>query len=92
MKLKRANIFTKLVIAALTLYAVVSIVTVRAQVAETERKRDELAGRVTEMTQDNAQLQYSIEHGADDEAIEDIARDKLGLVMPGEKIFYNIGD
>ena len=28
----------------------------------------------------------------DDKTIEEVARDKLGLVMPGEKIFVDIGN
>ena len=44
------------------------------------------------MRQSKAELEYQIEHGADDETIEDIARNKLGLVYPGEKIFYDISD
>ena len=92
MKLKKANIFTKVVIVALLLYAVVSIATVRADVAKTEKMRDELAAAVADMTQQNAELNYDIQHGTDDETIVDIARDKLGLVMPGEKIFYDVSD
>jgi cell division protein FtsB len=37
-------------------------------------------------------LSYDIAHSGDDATIEDIARDKLGLVKPGEKIFYDIGN
>ncbi|MEG1789734.1 MAG: septum formation initiator family protein [Oscillospiraceae bacterium] len=92
MKLKRASIFTKLVILTVALYAVISLVTVRAQVAEAEKLRQELSTQVAEMAQKNAALEYQLDHGADDEMIEEIARDKLGLVMPGEKIFYDISD
>ena len=40
----------------------------------------------------NAELQYGIDHSTDDHTIEDIAREKLGLVKPGEVIFYDTGD
>lgn len=92
MKLKRASMFTKLVIAALAIYAVISLVSVRARVDEAEQQRQALQAQVTEMTQENAELQYQIDHGTDDQTIEEIARDKLGLVLPGEKIFYDISD
>lgn len=84
--------FTKLVIAALAIYAVISLVSVRARVDEAEQQRQALQAQVTEMTQENAELQYQIDHGTDDQTIEEIARDKLGLVLPGEKIFYDISD
>lgn len=92
MKLKRASMFTKIVIVALALYAVISLVSVRARVDEAKQQREALQTQVTEMTQENAELQYQIDHGSDDQTIEEIARDKLGLVLPGEKIFYDISD
>lgn len=84
--------FTKIVIVALALYAVISLVSVRARVDEAKQQREALQTQVTEMTQENAEFQYQIDHGSDDQTIEEIARDKLGLVLPGEKIFYDISD
>ena len=37
-------------------------------------------------------LQYQIDHSEDDDMIESVAREKLGLVKPGEKIFYDTSD
>lgn len=92
LKLKKASMFTKIVVIALTLYAVISLVSVRAKVAEAEAKRETLQQQVTAMTQENAELQYQIDHGTDEETIEDIARNKLGLVLPGERVFYDISN
>jgi cell division protein FtsL len=91
MKLKKAGITTKIVITALIVYACISLVTVQAQVEETRRARDELITAVAEASRENAELQYEIEHADDPATIEAIARSKLGLVKPGEKIFYDIG-
>ena len=38
------------------------------------------------------QLQDQIDHSEDDDMIESVAREKLGLVKPGEKIFYDTSD
>lgn len=92
LKLKKASMFTKIVILALTIYAVVSLVTVRERVVKAEELREDLRRQVTEMTQQNAELEYQIEHGTDEETIEEIARNKLGLVLPGERVFYDISD
>ena len=40
-------------------------------------------------SEENAALEYQIAHSEDDETKEEIARDKLGLVKAGEKIFYD---
>lgn len=89
MKLKRAGIITKIIIVALIVYAVVSLVTVKSKTTEAEAKSAELQQQVTKLAEANAELQYGIDHAGDDETIEDIARQKLGLVKPGEIIFYD---
>lgn len=44
------------------------------------------------MLQENAELEYDIAHAGDPETIAEIARTKLGLVKPGEKIFYDVSN
>jgi cell division protein DivIC len=91
-KLKRAGIITKAVILALAVYAVISLISLNAQVTEARKVRDETQAEVERLNQSNAELEYEISHSDDPETIEDIARDKLGLVMPGEKIFYDVSN
>ena len=92
MKFKKASIFTKLVIAALMVYAVISLVMVHRQTRQLQDRAATLQQQVSEMTQSNAELQYLIDHSEDDDMIESVAREKLGLVKPGEKIFYDTSD
>ena len=92
MKFKKASIFTKLVIAALMVYAVISLVMVHRQTRQLQDRAATLQQQVSEMTQSNAELQYQIDHREDDDMIESVAREKLGLVKPGEKIFYDTSD
>ena len=90
MRLKRASIFTKIVILAVIVYAVVMLVNTQNLIATAERDRAELQARVDTMLQQNAELKYDIEHAGDPEIIAEIARSKLGLVKPGERIFYDV--
>lgn len=92
MKFKKASIFTKLVIAALMVYAVISLFMVHRQTRQLQDRAATLQQQVSEMTQSNAELQYQIDHSVDDDMIESVAREKLGLVKPGEKIFYDTSD
>ena len=92
MKLKRASIFTKIVILALIVYATVMLVNTRQQAMRAEADRAALQAQVDAMLRENAELQYDIEHADDPEIIAGIARSKLGLVKPGEKIFYDISN
>ena len=92
MKFKKASIFTTLVIAVLMLYAVISLVMVHRQTRQLQDRAATLQQQVSEMTQSNAELQYQIDHSEDDDMIESVAREKLGLVKPGEKISVKTED
>ena len=82
MKFKKASIFTKLVIAALMMYALISLVVVHQRTAQLQDRAAALQQQVSEMNQSKAELQYQIDH----------SDEKLGLGKPGEKIFYDTSD
>ena len=90
-RIKRARFITWIVIAAVGIYAVTSLVSLRSQMLEMERRRDELAAEAETLSRKNAEYRYEIEHSNDHKTIENVARNRLGLVMPGEKVFYDIG-
>jgi len=92
MKFRRAGLLTKIVILAIIIYAGISLVSLKVQVSDARETRDELQESVDGVLQTNTELQYAIDHSTDPETIEDIARSKLGLVKPGEKIFYDVNN
>ena len=50
--------------------------------------QQELCAELEERTADNAALREKLEAGLSDEELERLARERLGLVKPGDKIFY----
>ena len=91
MKLKRASFLTKLVVLALLIYMATSLLGLRAQLQSYREKRDELAGQVAQMRQENALLADAIENKDDPDVLESVARDK-GYVRSGERLFIDIAD
>lgn len=89
MKLRKANILTLLVIAALLVYAGVRIVQMQGKLAEASRTQSELDAQVEELERSNAALQYAVENADDPEVIEGVARDKLDLVKPDDRLFID---
>ena len=67
-----------IVLIALTLYACASVAAVGG----------ELRAELEEQTADNTALREMLEAGLSDEELERLARERLGLVKPGDKIFY----
>ncbi|MCC8078367.1 MAG: septum formation initiator family protein [Oscillospiraceae bacterium] len=92
MKLKRTGTIMKIVILAIIVYAVVTLVSLRGSIAEAETDQAALQAQVDAALQENAELEYDIEHADDPEVIAGVARSKLGLVLPGEKIYYDVSE
>ena len=89
MKLKRAGIITKVLLLAIVLYAAVRLAMIHSETRDLQNQIEQLERQSQTLTEQNAALEYQIAHSDDDETREEIARDKLGLVKPGEKIFYD---
>ena len=91
MKIKRASFLTKLVVLALLIYMATSLLGLRAQLQTYQTKRDELAGEVARMKQENARLAEAIEQKDDPDVLESVARDK-GYVKSGERLFIDVAN
>ena len=92
MKLKRSGILTKLVILGILAYLLVAYARMQIRIGEAEDTKVSLQSQVRTLSVENAALEYEIDHCDDPETIEKVAREKLGLVLPGEIVFYDMGD
>ena len=92
MKFRISSVLTVIVIAVLLAYGVISLMNIRAEVTAADKTKAQLQTEIEQMQEENAALQYAIDNQEDPATIEDIARDKLGLVMPDEQIFYDAGE
>ena len=92
MKFRSAGWLTALVIAGLMAYGCITLMSMRSKVADAAKTESQLQSQVSSIQETNASLRFAIENQDDPDTIEDIARDKLGLVMPDERIFYDAGE
>ena len=88
MRTKRAGFLTKLVVLALLVATATALLGMHGRIQTARADRDELAARMAAQTQVNAELADAVEHSDDPERQADIARDRLGLVAPGEQVIY----
>ncbi len=61
----------------------------RGQVEAARQERDQYQVQVEELERQNAALSADLEEGVTSEKMEEIARSELGMVLPGEYVFYN---
>jgi len=89
--MKRSKLITKIIVFALIVYAGISLINLRGRIDSQQQELRDTRRRVAEMEVSNAELEYEIEHHNDPDVIADIARSSLGLVLPGEIVFYDGG-
>lgn len=82
----------RIVAVALLAYSLWSFASVQLELRRAEKEYERLEAELASLERENAELTEKTAHSRDDDAIEQIARERLGLVMPGEIVFYFISD
>lgn len=86
-KTKKAGFLTKIVVLALLIYMATALLDLRGLILSAREERDALEQQVADQSQRNAELADAVENSGDPGRVGDVAREKLGLVEPGEKVF-----
>jgi len=78
----------RIVLVSLLLYAALSLSATRRELRQLDGTRREAQETLAALREENAQLKDSLSQDRSEEEMERLARERLGLVRPGEKIFY----
>lgn len=90
MRMKPTGWMVCSLIGAMAVYAVWNTAVTRHRLIQAEEYRAALQAEVRQLEQTNEQLQREIEQAEDAAVMERMARIRLGLVKPGEVIFYGV--
>ena len=82
----------RIILLTLLMYSVISFASVRLDATEAKGTEAELAEQLEALELNNSAIRRKLDDGWSDEEIEQLARQRLGLVMPGEIIFHFITD
>ena len=85
----RASLLTKLLVVVLLAAIGWQLYELRDQVASAQTEKEQYAQQVAAQQQENDALAADIADGTTTEKMEEIARNELGLVTPGEYVFYD---
>ena len=85
----RASLLTKLLVVVLLAAIGWQLFELRDQVASAQSEKERYAQQVSAQQQENDALSADIADGTTSEKMEEIARNELGLVTPGEYVFYD---
>lgn len=85
---KHTQSIIKIVVVTLLIYAMGCLYSAQNMLEQTNRQIIEVGAELAKLEEENAVLASKIEQGTDDGIMEELARERLGMVMPGEIIFY----
>jgi len=88
LKTKKAGLVTKIVVLLLLIYAATTLWNLNSRISQAKNEVATLNDQLQAQAQQNTDLKDAIENSADPEHRKDIAREKLGLLEPGEKMFH----
>lgn len=75
---------------ALAGYFAITLIQLQIEISEKKETLAQVQAQYNEKIAENKELEKVIEGGNEDEYIERIARDSLGYVKSGEKVYYDI--
>jgi len=84
----RSSLLTRLLLVVLLVTVGWQLYGLRDQVASARAEQQLLAAQVANIRQENEALAADIAEGGTSEKMEELARDELGWVAPGEYVFY----
>lgn len=84
-----SGILTKLLILVLTAALGWQLYGLRAKMKSAKAQQERISAQIAAKQEENDSLKDSIKKSGSKEEMEKIARDKLGLASPGEKVFYD---
>ena len=87
---KRTGVLVVLFVLILLFAVGYPLMSIRAKLASAEAEQSVLAERVARQEQENRSLEAALERAEDPEYLQQLARDQLGMVSPGQKDFYDV--
>lgn len=78
----------RIVLPALLLYSAACLASARRELSAAEAIEKSLRGELEAVERDNRVLSRRLESGRSAEELEALARERLGLVLPGDRIFH----
>ena len=87
---KRTGAFTLIVIAVLLVLITAELFHMRERIEAAQTEQASLETQLAAQKQENASLEAALDKSDDLDYLQELAREELGYVTPGEKDFYDV--
>ena len=89
-KLKKP--YKKMFILCISIYVIYTLITQQKTLNTDKKEEETYTKQIAQEQETNQELNQVKENVDSTEYIEDVAREKLGMYLPNERIFYDIGN
>lgn len=90
-KVRRLNRFLVIMAIFVGGYTLINMISIQYDIKQKTQSIEQLTSDKEKQELINKELLELIDAGATDEAITDVAQDKLGLALPGERVMTDVG-
>lgn len=91
-KKQKGSVLTGLLMLILAILLLALLLTQREQIKAAKQQEADLATKIEQTRQENAELEAALEKKDDAEYLQELARSELGMVAPGEKVFHDVSN
>ena len=89
---KHVSLVAALVVLIMLIVVGIQLLRMREQLIAARAERAALTEQVAKQEQENRALEAALERAEDPEYLQELARDELGMVSPGQKDFYDVSN
>ena len=89
---KSSSLLAALLLLALALLVGSHLLSLRAEIADAEAQKAALAAQVEDRQRENDSLSAALDKADDPEYLQELAREQLDMVAPGERVFYDVSN
>ncbi len=89
-KTKKVSAAAKLFLVAFSIYAAFTIVSLQLQIRAKQNEMTELQHQIDSQRLENSEISDVLNGGDENEYVARIARERLGYVMPGQRVFVDV--
>lgn len=88
----QSSLFATVLVLILLFVVGFQLIGMRDKLAVAQAERTAIAERVARQQQENRSLEAALGRAEDPEYLQQLAREQLGMVSPGEKDFYDVSN
>lgn len=82
----------KLLLLALLLLIGAHLLNLRQEISRAEAEKQTLSAQLEQQQRENDSLSSALKKADDPEYLQELAREQLDMVSPGEKVFYDVSN